>query len=345
MFRDSYYDSQSNFVVEALDHGIPSDHFSRFVVRFVDTFSFFIEEDIEKNKKGRKGYDDLEMMKLIFYAFSEGVTSPRMIVEFAKYHQIYQYVSNRIEPSESTIRRFLREKGYLFNKLLGCTLIFAREVCMTDFEHCAIDGTYKKAHNSKYNVIHKKDAETLLKYYQGVYISEEEISKLKRPALKLLKRTDLNDEEKLDLLYDVKTAFTIGEQNTVPLNDVEARWMHNKSGNNEISYNIQSAVDTKSKLICALNITQSPTDHYEIPDIVNKLIGNLGQKPEKISADTIYHNIISFQYFNRKNIDGIIVDRKQTKTNKGKLNKTLTIKTISHTMKKQTNSHAPKTKN
>ena len=63
----------------------PGDHFSCFVVRFVDTFSFFIEEDIEKNKKGRKGYDNLEMIKLIFYAFSEGVTSPRMIVEFAKY--------------------------------------------------------------------------------------------------------------------------------------------------------------------------------------------------------------------------------------------------------------------
>ena len=39
---------------------------------------------------------------------------------------------------------FFREKGYFFNKLLGCTLIFAREVCMTDFEHCVIDGSYKK---------------------------------------------------------------------------------------------------------------------------------------------------------------------------------------------------------
>ena len=46
------------------------------------------------------------------------------------------------------------------------------------------------------------------------------------------------DIEKLDLLYDVKTAFTIGEQNTVLLNDVEARWMHNKSGNNERLYSI-----------------------------------------------------------------------------------------------------------
>ena len=62
------------------------DHFSCFVVWFVDTFSFFfIEDDTKKNKKGRKDYDDLEMMKLIFYAFSEEITSPRMIVKFAKY--------------------------------------------------------------------------------------------------------------------------------------------------------------------------------------------------------------------------------------------------------------------
>ena len=47
---------------------------------------------------------------------------------------------------------------------------------------------------------------------------------------------------------------------------IEARWMQNKDGQSQISYNIQSAVDTTTKLICTVNITQNPTDHDKLPE-------------------------------------------------------------------------------
>lgn len=41
-------------------------------------------------------------------------------------------------------------------------------------------------------------------------------------------------------------------------------------------------------LICVVNVSQSPTDHYEIPKTMEIIIENLeGIKPVKISADTI----------------------------------------------------------
>lgn len=111
----------------------------------------------------------------------------------------------------------------------------------------------------------------------------------------------------------------MSRQDTIPVNDIEARWMQNKDGQSQISYNIQSAVDTTTKLICAVNITQNPTDHDELPEIVEKTIENIKQDPNMISADTGYHNATSIEYLHKKGITPIIPDRKQTRKEQGKI--------------------------
>ena len=95
----------------------------------------------------------------------------------------------------------------------------------------------------------------------------------------------------------MNTQLTMSGQDTIPVNDIEARWMQNKDGQSQTSYNIQSAVDTTTKLICAVNITQNPTNHDKLPEIVEKTIKNIKQDPNMISADTGYHNTTSIEYF------------------------------------------------
>ena len=310
---------QSNFKFERLDYGIPEDHISRFIVRFVDEFypTWGIEE-IE-GERGRPSLSVREMFKLIIYAYYCGVTSSNVIEDLAMFHKIYIYVSDEIKPSERTIRRFITKYGYLFNNLIGSCLMFANVLELTDFKHIAVDGTVQKANNSKFNVIHKKDIQLLINYYSGFVLSDEEIKKLPRPVRKIIKRKDLSNDDKLDLLAELQTQITMSGQNTVPVNDVEARWMQNKDGNKQISYNVQTAVDTESKLICSVKVSQNPTDHYELPEIVEKAITNIGDEPDYISADTGYHNEVSFEYLKQRNIEALIPDRKQTRENTNSL--------------------------
>ena len=82
----------------------------------------------------------------------------------------------------------------------------------------------------------------------------------------------MSDNEKLELLYDIKTQFTLIRQDKISMNDIESRMMKGKKGNFLVAYNIQSAVDYDTKLICGINVTQSPTDHYELPEIADKAI-------------------------------------------------------------------------
>lgn len=200
------------------------------------------------------------------------------------------------------------------------TLKKANEEGFTDFNHVAIDGTIKKAFNSKNNVIRKKEAEILTRYFEGTYVSQEELDKLHKPARALLENKKLSNEEKLYILDDIKTQFTTTGQDSIPIVDTEARWMQNKKGKSQINYNVQSAVDYDTKMICALNVVQAPTDHYQLPEIVEKAIDNTEILPRFVSADTIYLNEISLSYLVDKKIEGLIPTRKQSKEKIGKLN-------------------------
>lgn len=60
--------------------------------------------------------------------------------------------------------------------------------------------------------------------------------------------------------------------------------MKGKKGNFMVAYNIQSAVDYDTKLICAINVTQNPTDNYELPIIAERAIRNINTTPKYISA-------------------------------------------------------------
>jgi hypothetical protein len=146
------------------------------------------------------------------------------------------------------------------------------------------------------------------------------LEKLHKPAQKIFENKDMDVEDKIELLYDIETQFTFTGQDKIPVNDIEARFMKGKKGNFMIAYNIQSAVDYDTKLICAINVTQNPTDHYELPPIAERAIRNIQTTPKYISADTIYLNQISLSYLADKKIDGLIPTRKQSKEKIGKLN-------------------------
>lgn len=313
--------NQTKLIVRTNDYNVPKDHIARFVVEFIEESMKKMDIPIKEKKDGRHSFNICSMLKLLIYAKIEHMDSARVIADMAKYHDIFKYVCDGITPSERSIQRYRDEYGEYYEQLLRMTLKKAFDENLSEFNHVAIDGTIKKGFNSNHNTISKKETRILINYYNGVKISDEILDKLHKPAKNLIKNTKLSDKEKLEKLYDIETQFTLTGQDKIPMNDIEARKMKGKKGNFYIAYNIQSAVDYDTKLICAVNVTQSPTDHYELPPIADKTIKNLGKTPKHISADTIYLNPTSLAFFKNNNIDGLIPTRKQSKEKIGKLNK------------------------
>ena len=303
---------------------IPEDHFARFVVMFVKSFLkfFYLENEIYVAPiKGRPKYSLVKMYCLIYYAFAEGITDSKKIEYNAKYNKIYAYVCNGIQPSYKTIDNFIDEWGTLIEYFVAYTINFARIAGFTGMEQVAFDGTVMKAANNKFNVVHRSDVKVLLRFYQGKVVSRRELKKLRRPAKKILNRLDMTNRQKIDFLNKIMERFEETGKNTIPVNDIEAIHITDKKGKKIIGYNIQTAVDSMSKMFCAILLTQKATDHDQFPAIFEKAVDNIGKDPDKSSADAAYNTYETLEYIDKNNIDALIFNTRLAKFRNGHKNK------------------------
>ena len=151
-------------------------------------------------------------------------------------------------------------------------------------------------------------------------LSKDEIKQLRRTARKFLMDNSLSDEEKVDILFHWWQLLDYSGQVSLALNDHDARLMKIKDKGQKypkFAYNIQLGTDTKSKLICGVNAVQNPTDHYQIPALMNQILVNLQLKPQKISADTIYSTLANLQYLEELDITALIPTKQQNRQNSG----------------------------
>lgn len=263
----------------------------------------------------------LNVILLLVYGSVNGISSTIAIAENSEYHELYKFVSNNLIIADRTLRKYRSDYKELFEKILSLTLILSYYLSFTTFEHIALEGTFLKAFNSPFNILKMDDINTLINHFTKEKLDEEEIDKLRFSAQKFLYSKNLKDFEKVEVLKTLKSILEDSEQSSIGINDSMARWMYNKQHRPQLSYNLQHGVDADSILICGINISQSPTDHYEIPSLMDKILNNIPvQKPEVISADTIYRTIINLTYLEEKGITPLIPTRKQGKASINHLN-------------------------
>ncbi|MGB0064532.1 MAG: IS1182 family transposase [Terracidiphilus sp.] len=68
-------------------------------------------------------------------------------------------------------------------------------------------------------------------------------------------------------------------------------------------YNAQIAVDAASQVIVAAEVTQQTNDKHQLLPMIAQIVTNLGQKPEKVSADTGYFSESNVTDESVKNVD------------------------------------------
>lgn len=317
------FEQRSNFIRESgLINRVLDDDLLFFIMFFVNTYCGDICAYFEQKSTGRPRYPIQNMIGLLLYAYCNKVFSPKDMEDHTLNKIPYMVLMDGLTPSSRSISRYRFILGCYYKSILSKTLQLAIDLGLTDLDHVAIDGTIIKAYNSSFNVIRKTDVNRLIKILENDNYDEKIIKKLRRPAYNLL-YDDMKLKEKIDFLYHLREELKTSGQKTIALYDSEARWMLNKKGKEEISYNLQTAVDYTTKLILAIHVSNQPTDHYQLPPTLVKAIQNSPIPLNKISADTGYHNEVSMNILEKYELDGYIVTRKQTKENKKKHNPNL----------------------
>lgn len=202
--------------------------FSRFVVDFIEESYPTLGIDEDEEKLGRDSYPVCSILKLLVYSKCNHIESAEVIADMVKYHDIYRFVCDGFKPSARTIQRYRKKYGKYFNILIQKTLEKAKEEGFTEFEHISIDGTIVKANNSTQNMISKKETSLLIQYYKGMDLDLDKIEELNRPAKKIFENDKMSVDDKLELLYDIETQFTLTGHDKIPLNDIESRYNERK---------------------------------------------------------------------------------------------------------------------
>lgn len=318
MISKKFDESLKNFVERRYIEDIDEDHVVFFVMFFVEMYCSSIYEAFECKERGRPRLDAKKMLTLILYCHVIKQFSPGDISEFTKTDSVFKLIMEGVSVSRTSVRRYREYFRNYYQEILSKTLLFAYDYGITCFNRVAIDGTILKACNAPFNYITKKDLRRLLIILKNERYGSNEVDLLKKPAQKFYYNKNMTVEQKIMFLEEAKIQMRIYGKKKIPLYDPDARWMLNKKKKKQISYNIQTCVDTTSQLFLSIYASQNATDHYELPPTLQRAIENSPEKPEEVLADAGYNTETTFSFLKKENIEGYIYNATQSRIDKGK---------------------------
>ena len=313
-----YDEYREKFIEQKRIEDVSENHIVFFVLFFVETYCMDFCKRKIIYKVSRPPLPLKNMLGLILLSEILKESSARKIADFTKTDSVYKLVIEGIPVSKESVTRYKNYFMPYFEGILGKTVQMAKDMGLSEFIDVSVDGTKIKAYNSNYKVIRKHDLKTLIKVLKGELCTEE-VKNLKFNARKFYYDKRKTLMEKLELLERMYAELEISGQKSVPVNDIEARWMYNKKNKAEISYNLQTCVDCATHLILATYVSQNPTDDYDLPIVTDLAMKNVGFKFKNLLADAGYCNELVIDYLQKNQIDGFIPNATQSRENKDAL--------------------------
>jgi transposase len=149
------YDPTQVFLLPpSLDDWLPEDHEARFIAEVVDDLlDLGIIYDSYVEATGFPPYDPRLMLKLLFYAYSTGVTSSREMERRCHTDVAFRWLSANAAPDYRSLSRFRRRHLDGLAVLFLQVLRLCREAGLVKLGRVALDGTKLRAAASKHKAM------------------------------------------------------------------------------------------------------------------------------------------------------------------------------------------------
>jgi transposase len=310
--------SQQFLLPPSLDNWLPKDHPARFVGLFVDNLDLkALGFEERKNKEGRPPYSNDLLLKVWLYGFFEKIYSTRDLEKACKVQLPFFWLTGVYFPDHNTLWRFHDKYKSIMNQVFRQSVQIAVKGDLVSLVLQAIDGTKMFADVSGNRALNLKDLKKLLelldksvdevfeKISHQAALESSEVGDItnsyslpreyqdKRKLKKLIKEglDELNHEEKQKLKQVVDTQIQRMEEaglEHLNLTDGDARMMKTPKGDFSFCYNAQAAVDSENQIIVGAKVSNDPTDHHLLTDMIDESVSNTGQVCEETVADGGY---------------------------------------------------------
>lgn len=308
---------------ESLDDYIGEDNAVRVIEAYVEQLDM-VKLNFKKaicSATGRPPYNPKDLLKLYIYGYLNRVRSSRRLEHESIRNIEVIWLLKKLKPDFKTIADFRKDNKKAlklifreFNKLCDNWGLFGKELV-------AIDGTKIRACNSKRNNFNSKKLEKNIKYIDEKiekYLQELDETDLAETCDK--KPTDQEIKKKVQELKTRKEKYESYQDklhkagnNEISTIDPDARLMCNNNNNVDVSYNVQTTVDAKHKLVADFKTTQHPNDLGELDNMSLRAKKLFGGKDFEVLADKGYYKASDLKKCVEKGITPYVA--KQTYSN------------------------------
>ncbi|MFH1585788.1 MAG: IS1182 family transposase [archaeon] len=294
---------------------------------------------------GHPAYHPQIPLKLLLIGSVDKINSSRRLAKNSQENAVYIYLSEKTSPDFRTISDFRKDNKDLLKQVFLQLNKFAYEEGLIDLSHINVDGTSIKANASSNNNLDKKTLEKLSKYIEeqieaGIKVDEQEdklygdrgmhqlpknlddkekrrpiVRKIVEEINKAMKERSKENIKKIkDDLNKIKQNLEEKNQKRYSPIDPDSRFMKNKKGRTELSYNAQISVD-KNGIIVQNNVVQEADDRNQLVPNINAVEESFGKlKDAKVLADAGYEKAKAIQELDKRGYDVYVPGKKSKKS-------------------------------
>jgi len=261
---------------------------------------------------GRPAWRPMLLAKVLLFAYSVGMRSAREISRRLENDLRLMWVAHEQQIGHQRLSEFRRRFSSELAELFVQTVQLAREMGLMDLGLVAIDGS-KVAASARRRTLDdealRKQIDKLLAEVERVDAAEdEEFGEARGDEIP----ADLRDPRKrLEKLQRALEAREASGQKRVSVSDPEAL-VQKTTGGLRPGYNTQIAVEKKSGMIVAQDVTDAQNDTGQLQSMLEQTIENTGSKPTVAVADTGYHSGENLKAVEKLKVEAYIAQQPQS---------------------------------
>ena len=352
-FKD-YNQNQAMLLPPDIRDIIPADHIAYVINDVVEGLDISAVESTYLNVMGgASAYSPRLLIKVMFYSYSVGARSSRLIEKKCREDLVFRYLAAGVCPDHGTINLFRKKHLIDLEKLFAQIVLLCGEMNMADFSDISIDGSIFKASASKKNTFNREEIAKWRKRMKKVLREAERVDKRenkkygkergydqlpprladpetrKREIARLmdkmgkLEKADEKIKEKQDKVKNETALVRKGSMhNNHNIVDEDANLMKLKNTKAvRPSYNGQLA--TSKQIITAYDVTDEAIDEPSLEPMIEKTEENTKEKVKTVKADCGYWSKETQEILKKTDIGCYIPDRRKNFEERGMRDNTL----------------------
>ncbi|MEA4849424.1 MAG: IS1182 family transposase [Clostridiaceae bacterium] len=290
--------NQINLLPDSIDDYVDENNAVRVVDAYINSLNLaelgFSQP--QPNNTGRPMYDPKDLLKLYLYGYMNRIRSSRRLETETKRNLEVIWLMNKLTPDHKTIARFRHDNTAALKNVFRDFVKLCTNLGLYGRELVAIDGSKFKAVNAKErNFNDKKLAERIARIDAKIeeYLCQLEKSDSEENAAPGEKTSEeiakiiCELEERKTTYQGYKEELSESGERQKSLTDPDSRLMK-ANGKMDICYNVQTAVDSKNKLIAEFEVTNEAVDKNQLTPMAKGAAEILEAEELQVTADVGY---------------------------------------------------------